>query len=133
MNYKRILYKKKLLAEVINSGTNVQTTKFFSNKESSFQFGLFAHNKGFEEAPHFHKRITRKISDIQQVLFVQRGEVEIYFYNKIKKIVKKIRIKKGDAINIVSGIHSLKVLKKTQCLTVKQGPFISDKDDKVNV
>jgi len=41
-------------------------------------------------------------------------------------------IKKGDAINIVSGIHSLKVLKKTQCLTVKQGPFISDKEDKVN-
>ena len=86
MSYKKILYKKKLLAEVINSGTNVRTTKFFSNRESSFQFGLFAHNKGFEEAPHFHKRITRKISDLQQVLFVQRGEVEIYFYNKIKRM-----------------------------------------------
>lgn len=133
MSYKKILYKKKLLAEVIYSRTNVQTTKFFSSKESSFQIGLFAHNKGFEEAPHYHKRIPRKITDTQQVLFVQRGEIEIYFHNKVKRIVKKVRIKKGDAIKIVSGVHSLKVLKKTQCLTVKQGPFISDKEDKVDV
>ena len=127
MSYKKILYKKKLLAEIIYSGTNVETTKFFSNKKSSFQIGLFAHDKGFEEAPHYHKKIKRKISDTQQVLFVQRGEVEIYFHNKIKRIVKKVRVK------IVSGIHSLKVLKKTQCLTIKQGPFISDKLDKVDV
>jgi len=133
MSYKKILYKKKLLAEIIYSGTNVETTKFFSNKKSSFQIGLFAHDKGFEEAPHYHKKIKRKISDTQQVLFVQRGEVEIYFHNKIKRIVKKVRVKKGDAIKIVSGIHSLKVLKKTQCLTIKQGPFISDKLDKVDV
>lgn len=133
MNYERIIYKKKLLAEVINSKAKVDKTTFFSPKQSSFQFGIFSHKKGYEELPHYHKKIERKINDLQQVLFVQKGEVDIFFHNRKKKIIKKINLKKGDAINIIYGIHSLKIIKNAQCLTVKQGPFISDKDDKIDV
>ena len=41
--------------------------------------------------------------------------------------------KKGDAIKVVQGIHAINVLKSVQCITVKQGPFISQAMDKVNV
>ena len=104
---------------------------FFQVKSLLFKLACLLITRDLKK--HYHKRIPRKITDTQQVLFVQRGEIEIYFHNKVKRIVKKVRIKKGDAIKIVSGVHSLKVLKKTQCLTVKQGPFISDKEDKVDV
>ena len=70
---------------------------------------------------------------MQQVLFVQRGKIEVKFYNKNKKLIKNILIKKGDAIKVVKGIHAINVLKNVQCITVKQGPFISEAMDKVNV
>jgi len=133
MSYKKIFYKKKLIGELITAKTRVNSTVFYSPKESSFQFGLFAHSKGFFELPHYHKKIKRKIYDLQQVLFVQKGELSVNFYNNSKKIIKRINLKKGDALNIVGGVHSVKVKKNCQCLTVKQGPFISDKEDKVNV
>jgi len=80
-----------------------------------------------------NKKILRKINDLQQVLFIQKGKLEVMFYNKSKKLIKKIVLKKGDSINIVQGIHAIKMLENTQCVSVKQGPFISDKMDKVNV
>jgi len=129
----KFIHKKKIYAEIIRANVKSSSTKFFSNPKSSFQFGFVAHKKGCFELPHYHKRIKRKISDLQQVLFVQRGKIEVKFYNKNKKLIKNILIKKGDAINIVQGIHSINVLETAQCITVKQGPFISDAMDKVNV
>jgi len=80
-----------------------------------------------------NKPFLIKINDLQQVLFIQKGKLEVMFYNKSKKLIKKIVLKKGDSINIVQGIHAIKMLENTQCVSVKQGPFISDKMDKVNV
>tara|TARA_B100000780_G_scaffold261739_1_gene214382 strand:+ start:50 stop:448 length:399 start_codon:yes stop_codon:yes gene_type:complete len=129
----KFIYTNKVYAEIIRSNIKSKTTKFFSNPKSSFQFGIVSHEKGYKEAPHYHKKILRKINDLQQVLFVQTGKVEVKFYNKNKKLIKKIIVKKGDSINIIQGIHAIKMLENSQCISVKQGPFISDKMDKVNV
>jgi len=129
----RFVHKKKVYAEVIRANVKSEITRFFSNSKSSFQFGFVSHKKGYSEAPHYHKKILRKINDLQQVLFVQKGKLEVMFYNKSKKLIKKIVVKKGDSINIVQGIHAIKMLENTQCVSVKQGPFISDKMDKVDV
>ena len=129
----KFIHKKKIYAEIIRANLRSSSTKFFSNTKSSFQFGFVAHKKGYFEEPHYHNRIKRKIGDVQQVLFVQRGKIEVKFFNKNKKVIKNILIKKGDAIKVVQGIHAINVLKSVQCITVKQGPFISQAMDKVNV
>ena len=129
----KFFHNKKVYAEIIRGNMKSSKTRFFSDPKSSFQFGFVAHKKGYSEDPHYHNKILRKINDLQQVLFVQKGKIEVKFYNKKKKIIKNILIKKGDAINIVQGIHSIKILENAQCITVKQGPFISHKMDKVNV
>lgn len=129
----KFIYKNKIYAEIIRANEKSNKTKFFSNANSSFQFGFVSHKKGYQEEPHYHKKISRKIVDLQQVLFVQTGKIEVFFFNKNKKIVKKILLQKGDAINIVQGIHCIKILSTAQCLTVKQGPFISDNMDKICV
>ena len=125
--------KGKRLAEVIRSEQKVDKTTFFSDPNSSFQFGFVAHKKGYEEEIHYHKAIEKKISEVSQVLFVQRGTVVVDFYNDDKTKIIDISLKKGDAVNIISGIHRIRVLEDCQCLTVKQGPFISDEMDKVEV
>ena len=75
---------EKRLAEVILSDQKVEKTYFFSNPDSAFQFGFVAHKKGYEEDAHYHKKIEKKISDVSQVLFVQKGIVAVDFYNDDK-------------------------------------------------
>ena len=130
---KKFIYKNKVYAEVIRRNMKSEKTRFFSDSKSSFQFGFVAHKKGYSENPHYHKKIKRKINDCQQVLFVQKGKIQVKFFNEKKKLIKNILIKKGDTINIVQGIHSIKILENAQCITVKQGPFFSEKMDKVDV
>jgi len=128
-----IIYKKKFYAEIIRANLKVENTKFFSPAESSFQFGLLAHKKGFEEPAHFHKPFKRTIHDLQQMFVVQKGKVRVDLYSDSKKLIKKVILKKGDAIILMHGIHAIKVLEDMQCVSVKQGPFLGADFDKVNV
>ena len=132
-NHELIFYKKKYYAEVIRSTLKVKTTTFFSPPESSFQFGLLAHKKRFVEPPHYHRHFKRVINDLQQMFVVQKGIVQVDLYSDDKKLIRKIILKKGDAIVLVHGIHAIKVLKDMQCISVKQGPFLGPIFDKVNV
>ena len=126
-----IIYKKKHYAEIIRSVLKVKTTKFFSPAKSSFQFGLLAHKKGFVEPPHYHRPFKRVVKDLQQMFVVQKGVVQVDLYSDNKKLIRKVILKKGDAIVLIHGIHAIKVLKDMQCISVKQGPFLGAKFDKI--
>jgi hypothetical protein len=128
-----ITYKNKHYAEIIRSNLKVTTTKFFSPEKSSFQFGLLAHKKGFKEPAHYHRPFKRMIKDLQQMFVVQKGKVQVDLYSDGKILIKKIILKKGDAIVLIHGIHAIKVLEDMQCISVKQGPFLGPVFDKVNV
>lgn len=128
-----IIYKKKHYAEIIRANLKVSKTSFFSPEKSSFQFGLLAHKKGFIEPPHYHREFQRTIKDLQQMFVVQKGKVQVDLFGDDKKLLKKIILKKGDAIVLIHGIHAIKVLEDMQCISVKQGPFLGAKFDKVIV
>ena len=51
----------------------------------------------------------------------------------VKKKIRTIILKKGDAIVLIHGIHAIKVLEDMQCISVKQGPFLGAEFDKVNI
>jgi hypothetical protein len=120
-------------AEVIWAGATVNKTRFFSSAESSFQFGLLAHSAGYEEAPHFHKHVPRVINDLQQMFVVQRGRVDVLLYRDDGVLLREVPLGPGDAIVLVHGVHAIRVVEDFQALSVKQGPFFGDEEDKVNV
>jgi hypothetical protein len=120
-------------AEIIWAGTEVDSTRFFSPAESSFQFGLLAHGAGYQEEPHYHKASPRVIEDLQQMFFMQRGVVDVQLYTDDRKLFREVRLGPGDAIVLIHGIHALKVVEDFQALSVKQGPFLGDEEDKVVV
>ncbi len=128
-----IIYKKKHYAEVIRSSLKSKSTVFFSPQKSSFQFGLLAHKKGYKEKPHYHRPFKRTIKDLQQMFVVQKGKIRVDLYSDNKKLIKKIFLKKGDAIVLIHGIHSIVVLEDMQCISVKQGPFLGSEFDQVEV
>jgi hypothetical protein len=120
-------------AEVIRAETRVATTTFFSPAESSFQFGLLAHEAGFIEAPHYHREFSRTIDDLQQMFVVQRGVVAVELYTDDGALIREIILRAGDAIVLIHGVHAVRVIEDMQCISVKQGPFLGAAYDKVEV
>ena len=120
-------------AEVIRADVRVDKTKFFSPPESSFQFGLLAHQSGFAEPPHYHKPFPREVTDLQQMFVMQRGRVVVELYSDDGELLREIELGPGDAIVLIHGVHALRVLEDFQAVSVKQGPFLGTENDKVNV
>lgn len=120
-------------AEIIWADTAVKTTTFFSPAESSFQFGLLAHEAGFVEDPHYHQPFKREINDLQQMFVVQRGVVAVDLYGDDGKLLRAVELKQGDAIVLIHGVHAIRVIEDMQCISVKQGPFLGTAYDKVVV
>jgi hypothetical protein len=122
-----------VLAEVIRANVQVSTTKFFSHPDSSFQFGLLAHGAGFTEPPHYHRAVPRQIDDLQQMFVVQRGIVAVDLFDESGGFAQEIILHPGDAIVLMRGIHSVRVIEDMQCISVKQGPYLGEAHDKVFV
>src|SRR5258708_18240898 len=120
-------------AEVLWADTRVKHSTFFSPAASSMQFGLLAHEAGFVEAPHYHKNATRTVTDMQQMFVVQRGVVAVEFYKEDGKAFREVILNPGDAILLVHGAHSVRVIEDMQCVSVKQGPFLGPDMDKVDL
>lgn len=120
-------------AEILRADVSVPTTRFFSPAASSFQFGLLAHGAGFVEPPHTHKPVARQITDVQQMFVVQRGVVAVEFYTDAGARFHEVVLRAGDAILLVHGAHSVRVLEDMQCLSVKQGPFLGADNDRVDL
>lgn len=133
VNIEHIEYNGIRYAEIIWGDTEVETTTFFSPAESSFQFGLLAHKAGFKEPAHYHKPITKTITDLQQMFVVQKGIVEVLLYTDDGTLLKKVILKKNDAIVLIHGIHAINVIEDMQCISVKQGPYLGMENDKIFV
>jgi hypothetical protein len=118
-------------AEVIRADMRVEKTTFFSPAGSSFQFGLLAHKAGFVEPPHLHKPFKREIEDLQQMFVVQRGKVVVELFADSKELIAEVTLCPGDAIVLIHGIHAIRVIEDMQCISVKQGPFLGDENDKI--
>ena len=120
-------------AEIIWADTRVNKTRFFSPPESSFQFGLLAHEAGYQEAPHYHREFERTVKDLQQMFVVQRGVVGVQLFDDAGALLREIILHPGDAVVLIHGAHAIRVIEDMQCISVKQGPFMGDAFDKVNV
>ena len=126
-----IEYKGTRYAEVIRADVKVEKTRFFSPAESSFQFGLLAHEAGYQEPAHYHQEFERTVSDLQQMFVVQRGIVGVQLYDDEGNLLKEVVLNPGDAIVLIHGAHAIRVIEDMQCISVKQGPFLGDTYDKV--
>ncbi len=120
-------------AEIIRADVQVTKTRFFSPPESSFQFGLLAHDAGFVEEPHYHKPFPRRIDDLQQMFVMQKGVVVVELYSNDGDLLREVTLRTGDAIVLIHGIHALRVVEDFQAISVKQGPYLGMENDKVNV
>jgi anti-sigma factor ChrR (cupin superfamily) len=133
MSFEVVEYDGVRFAEIIWANTNVEISRFYSPSAQSFQFGLLAHEAGFIEPAHYHCPVERKINDLQQMFVVQKGKLAVEFFDKDGRKFKEVMLSIGDGICLINGAHAIRVVEDMQCISVKQGPFLGDALDKINI
>ncbi len=129
----KIIIDNRLVALIMRSTAEVTSSTFFSPPELNFQMSIFKREKDFVEKPHFHKKVIRKIDRVEQFLYILEGQMRVDFFDKKGILTKTKRIKKGDSILIIRGIHGIKMISNCKAISIKQGPFLGDLNDKIEV
>ena len=124
---KYINIKKKLIAIVLRSNFRTSGIKFFTPTNSFQQLGYMNRKKNYIIKPHKHINILKKVTVTQEVLFIKSGKLRVDLYSE-KHYYKSIILNKGDIIFLSSGGHGFKMLKPTEIIEVKQGPYTIDND-----
>ncbi|MBI4287977.1 MAG: hypothetical protein HY671_06085 [Chloroflexi bacterium] len=119
-----------VFALVIRCGHRSQGVEFYSRPEYALQLGLLQHPKDAEIKPHIHHSATRSISEVQEVLHIERGRIEAEFFTSSGEPVASCLLNEGDTILLVSGGHGFRVLDEATILEIKQGPYEGRDTDK---
>lgn len=115
-------------AEILYKSADNKSTKFYSEDDAALQLGLMVHSSGFVEIPHSHPEIPRGATQTQQAFVVLTGKIDIDFFDDSGNLIKTIHLSQFDAILIIQGIHRIRVIESSRCVTVKQGPFLASLD-----
>lgn len=118
----------RLLALVIRRRFKGQKYNFLTAPESGIQLGVSSYKKGEQVQPHVHVEKEKIITDAQECIVVKRGQMVLYVFDFDKNFIGKTTLHAGDVAFQSSGGHGFKIMKNTQIVEVKQGPFGGDKD-----
>lgn len=98
-----------------------------TDPKEPLQLVAFKHKAGKYTKAHIHKPRKRITQGLQEFLIVTKGKIKIDLYAPDKKIFKSIYLTAGQAVIFMHGGHAVRVLKDSEILEVKNGPFIEDK------
>jgi len=118
----------KLLAVIIRSSYKSENIEFFTPSNFSQQLGYMNRSKGYEISPHVHNPIKREVEYTKEVLFIKSGEVRVDFYAENQKYIESRILFTGDVILLAYGGHGFVMLKDSEIIEVKQGPYAGDSD-----
>ena len=125
----KIYHKKKLFALIVRAKFRKKNgINFFTEDESNQQIGYMKHSKGHIIKPHQHKRRNTNIFYTTEVIILFKGLLRVDFYDDKQKYLFSKTIKEKDIIMLVHGGHGFKILKKTEMIEIKQGPYSVVKD-----
>ena len=121
-------------AEIIRADLQVEKTRFFSPPESSFQFGLLAHEAGLPGAAALPQVVRAPRSTICSRCSSSSAASSTSSSTRTTAAASaRCDSSAGDAIVLIHGVHAINVIEDFQALSVKQGPFFGDEVDKVEV
>jgi len=103
---------------------------FVTEESFPLQLGINRYARGSKIRPHVHNRIKRIIDLSQEMVYVERGKAEVYFYDEQGKEVDREILRSGDLVFFASGGHGFDILAETKIIEVKQGPFHGTEKEK---
>ena len=118
----------KIMAIILRRDVESESVRFYTPPDFSQQLGLLVHPKGKVIRPHIHKLIAREVTVTQEVLIIQKGEIELDLYDEKGTKIKTCVLSEGDTVLLAHGGHGLRVLEDARIIEVKQGPYVGFDD-----
>jgi hypothetical protein len=122
--------KKLILAIILRKGYHLEGIKFFTPDNFSQQMAFMSRKKGEIIQAHIHNAIKREIFLTQETLIIRRGKLKINFYDREQKYICSRILNQGDIALLCDGGHGFELIKNTEMVEIKQGPYLK-KDDKI--
>lgn len=126
----KIEYEGKILALILRSGYEQNGVNFITSEDNPLQLGVHKQKQGVKIKPHTHRNIPRTIDEVQEVLHIHYGEVEVEFYDAQGRKLRNAILNHGDTILLLSGGHGFNILKDSKIIEIKQGPYYGVGKDK---
>lgn len=130
MEIERFEWNGQLFALILRKNYEPEGVNFITDRDNPIQLGILKHKEGTKIKPHIHRNLTRTTEMVQEVLHIERGRVEVEFYNSSGKKVGDTILSCGDTILLISGGHGFNILEDTKMIEVKQGPYQGVEEDK---
>lgn len=116
------------LAVIIRADYKKDGIEFFTNDNDSQQLGYMYRPQDYVILPHRHNIVPREVHLTQEVLFLKSGKVRVDFYDNDQNYIKSSILMQGDVILLADGGHGFKMLKPSEMIEVKQGPYCGEID-----
>ncbi len=121
----KIIYNNTLIAIRIKKFKNGVTS--LTDPSEPLQLVIHKRSTGEYTKAHAHTPKRRVTENLQECLVVIKGKIKIDFYTPDKKYFKSISVSSGEVIILMSGGHGVHILKDSEIIEIKNGPFIEDK------
>ena len=121
----------RIIAIVIKNAFKKDGMNFVSKPHFPLQLGFNSYRKGEKVKAHVHVEREIVIKEIQEILYIKTGEVQVDLYDGDKTPFRSFRLFPGDWVFFVTGGHGIKMIKDTTIIEVKQGPYNGKGQDKV--
>jgi len=121
----KIIYKKTLIA--IRFKEFKEGAIPLTDPREPLQLLVHKRPAGKHTKAHIHipkKRVTEKL---QECLVVMKGKIKIDLYGPDKKFFKHIYLSVGQVIILMNGGHAVHLIKDSEIIEIKNGPFVEDK------
>lgn len=122
-----IFYKKKLVGIKI-SKLSKGSVPITTDEEPLQLIGL-KHPRGAYLKAHYHTSKRLITTQVQECLFVRKGKIKLDIYGPGPnfKYLKYIYLKPGEIFIILNGGYGIHMLKDSELIESKNGPFKNDK------
>ena len=123
-----IQYNDQTVALIFRPDPALKGTNFVTPPELALQIGYLRYRSGDSIPPHVHGSAERTIRGSAEIAIVQSGSCEVELYSEEGAHLSTHTLREGDAIVIVSGGHSFRMLEDTALYLIKQGPYDNEGD-----
>lgn len=124
----RIVDNDKELALIIRASYKKDGIEFFTPGSYSQQIGYMNRPTGYVISPHIHNPVVREVQFTKEVLFIKSGRVRVDFYSEEQEYLESTILEAGDVILLAYGGHGFEMIKQTEIIEVKQGPYAGEQD-----
>lgn len=121
----QIFHNKKLVALKI---TKIPKGSIpLTDSKESLQIVSLNHPKGAVLKAHMHEPKERVTPRLQECLIVKKGKIKADLYSTKKRYFKSVFISEGQALLLIDCGIGIKMMKDSEVLEFKNGPFVEDK------